>query len=164
MEPLALLARVLVNVPDNVHVTTRYYGWYANRPRGMRDETESTVRVVPPPIVTRAATETTHRRGALLQQLFEVEPLACPACHEAMRVVDFSTQVSVIDLRSSPRSAPAPPRPPARQSPVDPRATRRPAAAPAGPLSICASRRPPTPRGNVVHVGLHYVSPKRGTY
>ena len=27
--------RVLVHIPDKGHVTTRYYDWYANRPRGM---------------------------------------------------------------------------------------------------------------------------------
>jgi len=37
-DPLEFLARVLVHVPDKGHVTTRYYGWYANRPRGMRDK------------------------------------------------------------------------------------------------------------------------------
>jgi len=36
VDPLEFLARVLVHIPDKGHVTTRYYGWYANRPRGMR--------------------------------------------------------------------------------------------------------------------------------
>ena len=57
------LARVLVHIPDKGHVTTRYYGWYANRPRGMR-------------------------------RIFEVAPLACPACHGAMRIVACITQAS----------------------------------------------------------------------
>ena len=35
-DPLEFLALVLVHIPDQGHVTTRYYGWYANRPRGMR--------------------------------------------------------------------------------------------------------------------------------
>ena len=35
-DPLAFLARVLVHIPDKGQVTTRYYGWYATRPRGMR--------------------------------------------------------------------------------------------------------------------------------
>jgi len=36
VDPLEFLARVLVHIPDQGHVTTRYYGWYANRPRGTR--------------------------------------------------------------------------------------------------------------------------------
>src|SRR5450756_2296647 len=39
-DPLEFLARVLVHIPDKGQVTTRYYGWYANRPRGMRREAE----------------------------------------------------------------------------------------------------------------------------
>ena len=31
VDPLEFLARVLVHIPDQGHVTTRYYGWYANR-------------------------------------------------------------------------------------------------------------------------------------
>ena len=73
VDPLEFLARVLVHIPDKGHVTTRYYGWYANRPRGMRE------------------------KAALLQQIFEVDPLACPACHGVMRIVAFITQASVID-------------------------------------------------------------------
>jgi len=33
-DPLEFLVRVLVHIPDRGHVTTRYDGWYANRPRG----------------------------------------------------------------------------------------------------------------------------------
>ncbi len=35
VDPLEFLARVLVHIPDKGHVSTRYYGWYANRPRGI---------------------------------------------------------------------------------------------------------------------------------
>jgi len=34
--PLEFLARMLVHIPDQGHVTTRYSGCYANCPRGMR--------------------------------------------------------------------------------------------------------------------------------
>ena len=44
-----------------------------------------------------AATEATRWWAALLQQIFEVDPLTCPTCHAAMRVVAFITQASVID-------------------------------------------------------------------
>jgi hypothetical protein len=38
VDPLEFLARVLVYLPARGHVTTRYNGWYAIRPRGMRDK------------------------------------------------------------------------------------------------------------------------------
>jgi hypothetical protein len=114
MAPLEFLARVLVHIPDQGHVTTRYYGWYANRPRGMRAKAAPAAADGPPAIVPAprlAPTEATRRWAALLQQLFEVDPLACPTCHGAMRIVAFITQASVIDqilahLRTRPAHAP----------------------------------------------------------
>ena len=102
VDPLAFLARVLVHIPDQGHVTTRYYGWYANRPRGTRDTAALAAADGPgPPAIAPAPrlapTEATRRWAALLQQIFEVDPLACPTCHGAMRIVAFITQTSVID-------------------------------------------------------------------
>ena len=89
------LARVLVHIPDKVHVSTQYYGWYANRQRRMRRQAETAAVDTPPLIVPArrlAPTEATRRWAALLQQIFEVDPLACPTCHGPMRVVAFITQ------------------------------------------------------------------------
>ena len=44
-----------------------------------------------------AGTEATRRWAALLQQIFEVDPLACPTCRGPKRLVAFITQTSVID-------------------------------------------------------------------
>jgi hypothetical protein len=129
VDPLEFLARVLLHIPDKGQVTTRYYGWYANRPRGRRRQAEPEAADTPPLIVpaTRLApTEATRRWAALLPQIFEVDPLACPTCHGAMRIVAFITQTSVIDqilthlrtraahathagARSPPADAPTPP-------------------------------------------------------
>jgi len=51
--------------------------------------------IIPAPRL--APTEATRRWAALLQRIFEVDPLACPACHGVMRIVAFITQTSVID-------------------------------------------------------------------
>ena len=91
---------MLVHIPDQGHVTTRYYGWYANRPRGMRRQAEPATAGAPPAIVPAprlAPTEATRRWAALLQQIFEVDPLTCPTCRGPMRIVAFITQTSVID-------------------------------------------------------------------
>jgi hypothetical protein len=58
-------------------------------------ETDGPRAIVPAPRL--APTEAARRWAALLQQIFEVDPLACPTCHGPMRVVAFITQVSVID-------------------------------------------------------------------
>ena len=121
------------------HVTTRYHGWYANRPRGMRRQAEPAAAGAPPAIGSAprlAPTEATRRWAALLQQIFEVDPLACPACHGTMRVVACITQASVIDqilrhLRTrATTGAPGGARsPPSTRAKSAPSATRRPAAA-----------------------------------
>ena len=94
VDPLEFLARVLVHIPDKGHVTTRYDGWYANRPRGMRRQTEPAIADAPPAIVPAprlAPTEAARRWAALLPQICEVDPLAYPTCHGAMRIVAFIT-------------------------------------------------------------------------
>ena len=96
--------------------------------------------IVPAPRL--APTEATHRWAALLQQIFEVDPLACPACHGVMRIVAFITQSSVIDqilahLRTrAAREAHGGPRsPPSTRAPGGgaSRVPRAPAAAPTAP-------------------------------
>ena len=89
-DPLESLARVLVHIPDTDHVTTRYDGWYANRPRGIpfRDAGHGGVHGGRRAARERPRATDWARRGlppvgegptaALLQQIFEVDPLACP--------------------------------------------------------------------------------------
>jgi hypothetical protein len=127
-DPLEFLARVLVHIPDKGHVTTRYYGWYANRPRGMRRQAGPAAADTPPLIVPAprlAPTEAKRRWAALLQQIFEVDPLSCPTCRGPMRIIAFITQTSVIDqilthLRTrASRAAHAGPRsPPSTRAPA----------------------------------------------
>jgi Putative transposase/Transposase zinc-binding domain len=100
VDPLAFLARVLVHIPNKGQVTTRYYGWYANRPRGMRRHVEPAAAEAPLASVTTprlAPTEANRRWAALLRQIFEIDPLRCPTCHGTMRIVAVITQRSVID-------------------------------------------------------------------
>ena len=51
VDPLEFPARVLVHNPDKGHVTTRYSGWSANRPRGRRGKAGPTAALVPPVLV-----------------------------------------------------------------------------------------------------------------
>ena len=86
VDPLAFLARVLVHISDKGHVTTRYYGWYANRPRAMRRQAEPAAAETPPLIVPAPRlepTDSTRRWATLLQQIFEVDPLDPPPAHRA---------------------------------------------------------------------------------
>jgi len=177
VDPLECLARVLVHIPDTGHVSTRYDGWYANRARGMRGTAESTA--VPPTIVPTprlAPSEATRRWAALLQQIVEVDPLACPTCRGVMRIIAIITQASVIDeilahrrtraataahaaaARSPPstrdRLDPSPRDDPTR--PIGPAESRLDVPAHVRGRSACASvppRRPIGPRGGRMPMG-----------
>jgi len=105
----------------------------------MRGKAASAAAAVPPAIVPAprlAPTEASRRWATLLQQIFEVDPLACPACHGAMRIVAFITQASVIDqilahlrTRAATAAHAAARSPPSTRGPSGPGLTRRPAAA-----------------------------------
>ena len=62
-DPLEFLARVLVHIPDKGHVTTRYYGWYANRPRGMGRQADPAAAGAPRSIVPAPRLAPTEASG-----------------------------------------------------------------------------------------------------
>jgi hypothetical protein len=49
VDPLDFPARVREQIRDQGHVTTRTYGWYANRPRGRRVKAPPAAADAPPP-------------------------------------------------------------------------------------------------------------------
>ena len=78
--------------------------------------------------------------AALLQQIFEVDPLACPTCQGAMRIVAFITQTSVIDqILTHLRSRASTAAPGGARSPPS---TRRPSGLGAARRATAASRAP----------------------
>jgi hypothetical protein len=116
---LEFLARVASHIPNKGQVLQRYYGWYASRTRGIRrragTEGQQTVYAASVPVPLR---EARRRWAELLRRIFEVEPLECPRCGQAMRIVAFITQPRVIDrilthlrrIATEPRRSRAPPR------------------------------------------------------
>lgn len=98
----------------------------------------------------------TGRWAALLQQIFDVYPLACPTCHRAIRIVAFTPQARR-STRSSRTSVPVPPvnrapdhGAPLRRGPQRAGARHAPSARPPTPRSPhrYAPRRPATSRGS----------------
>ncbi len=47
VDPLEFLARLVTHIPNKHQVMTRYYGWYANRPRGTRRKATTDADVAP---------------------------------------------------------------------------------------------------------------------
>jgi ribosomal protein S27E len=96
MDYLEFIARVTSHIPDKGQVTVRYYGLYANAHRGkVRKESlaASPLRIV----------EEECRRlpakgwAAMIRKVYEVDPMVCPRCGGAMRVVAFLTEHAVVD-------------------------------------------------------------------
>ncbi len=99
MDALEFLARVVGQIPDKRQVLQRYYGFYANRTRGMRRQCggevhEQVVDAEPGPPSMR---EARRRWAALRRRLFEVDPLQCSRCGLAMPIVACITQPELID-------------------------------------------------------------------
>ena len=111
LDALEFLARVVSHIPNRGQVLQRYYGWYANRTRGRRRQAgvsaPSAVGVAAGPPPERA--EVRRRWAELLRRIFEVDPLRCPRCGTAMRVVAVLTAPPVIDWILPPLRRPLPP-------------------------------------------------------
>ena len=74
----------------------RYYGYYSNVSRGNRQKGKTDTAI--PCIIEADATSPAKRKAwaRLIQKIYEVDPLTCPQCQGAMKVI------SVIDpTRSS---------------------------------------------------------------
>ncbi len=101
VDPLEFLARLVTHIPNKHQVMTRYYGWYANRPRGVRRKaTAADVETASIEVAEREALplrEARRRWAELLRRIYEVDPLTCPACGGAMRILAFLTERAVID-------------------------------------------------------------------
>jgi hypothetical protein len=102
VDPLEFLARVVSHIPNKGQVLHRSYGWYANRTRGIRRRAGApaplvdTAPVVDADAAPFARREARRRWADLLRRIFEVDPLRCPRCGDAIRIVGFMTQPRVI--------------------------------------------------------------------
>lgn len=111
---LEFLARIAAHIPDEHQVMTRYSGWYANRVRGRRRRAVAPdgTAVVVAPCERLPLREAQRRWAELFRRIHDVDPLACPRCASAMRVVAFITERAGLgDVRwRARRPRPAPPR------------------------------------------------------
>ena len=80
-DPLDFLAEVTQHIPEMGEHLIRYYGWYSNKQRGQRARRQP----VPPEGEAASprppsAREARKRGAALIQQVYEANPMACPKC------------------------------------------------------------------------------------
>ncbi len=69
------------HIPDKGQVLQRYYGWYANRTRGIRRRAGAQEQppVVEAEFVPPSLPEARRRWAELLRRIFEIDPLRVPA-------------------------------------------------------------------------------------
>ncbi|MBK9409741.1 MAG: transposase [Gemmatimonadetes bacterium] len=139
VDPLEFLARVLVHIPDKGQVTTRYYGWYANRPQGMR--LKATPGAAGPPAIVPRAPPGADRGGPPMGAAPAADLRGRPTrvSHLPRRDARRGVHYAVVGHRPDPHPPPHPRRaraPPRRPEPAidagpcepEPRARPRPVA------------------------------------
>ena len=74
----------------------RYYGYYSNVSRGKRKKADVDDKI--PCIRVSELTDMAFRKNwaRLIQKIYEVDPLKCPKCQGAMRVIAFIEHEDVI--------------------------------------------------------------------
>ena len=106
LDPLELIHRLTLQIPDPKQHLVRYYGAYANRARRKfrpaDDGTEGRGTAGPQPDTgANPESEFTRERrkswARLLRKLLEVDPLLCPDCRVEMKIVSVITHPVVID-------------------------------------------------------------------
>jgi hypothetical protein len=88
-EPLEFLAEVTQHIPNKGEYQIRYYGWYSNKKRGMRQagkspaSSDTSTRIMDE-YWQKLESDTPQRRkfrlcwAALIKLVYEVDPLKCP--------------------------------------------------------------------------------------
>jgi Putative transposase len=87
--PTDFLAAITQHIPDKGAQMDRYYGWYSNKMRGVRQ------RSLPPEFVARRPGVSpppplklpSKRWRDLILRVWQVDPPRCPVCNNPMRVI-----------------------------------------------------------------------------
>ena len=100
-EPLDFLAEFTQHVPDKGEHRIRYYGWYSNKSRGVREKVMKAA-LVPKPTqqLTRQQLQARLVWASLIKLVYEVDPLKCPDCGGTMRIIaliDRDRQPDVVE-------------------------------------------------------------------
>jgi len=94
--PLEFLARVTAHIPNKWESTTRYYGAYSSRTRSVQKKkladdshAQSAIAIIPCSLEPQSIRKASKSWASLIKRVFEVDPLICPKCGAAMRIISF---------------------------------------------------------------------------
>ena len=83
------IARLVTHIPNKGEQMVRYYGYYSNKSRGMRNKEDND------DIVFVTSTADIKRKkfrknwARLIQKVYHVDPLLCPKCNNSMKIISF---------------------------------------------------------------------------
>jgi len=92
------LAALTAHIPNAGEHLVRYYGWYSNVGRGKRRKAQGEGGTAIAECSEVAPSEAKRAWARLIKQVYEVDPLVCPRCAGAMRLIAFIEHPEVIDL------------------------------------------------------------------
>ncbi len=75
----------------------RYYGFYSNKSRGLRKKAGTDDQV--PALIDSDISRKDFRKNwaRLIQKIYNVDPLLCPKCQGAMKIISFIEHKEVIE-------------------------------------------------------------------
>jgi len=90
------LAQLTTHIPGKNEQMVRYYGYYSNKSRGMRRQTDNEDDV--PALIDSDLSAKEFRRNwaRLIQKVYEIDPLICPKCEGEMRVISVIEDQAII--------------------------------------------------------------------
>jgi len=92
------LAALTAHIPNAGEHLVRYYGWYSNISRSRRRKAQGGSPTTVEESIDISASAAKRAWARLIKQVYEVDPLVCPRCTGAMRIIAFIEQPEVVDL------------------------------------------------------------------
>jgi hypothetical protein len=95
-DALDWLAAMTSHIPDQREQMVRYYGFYSNVSRGIRQK-ENQDHLIPCVIDPEENARPNRNWARLIQKIYEVDPLICPKCQGLMRIISIIEDQEVIN-------------------------------------------------------------------
>jgi hypothetical protein len=88
-KPTDFIAAITQHIPDKGVQMVRYYGWYSNKSRGVRQRGLPPELVVSKPGISPPppAKLPSKKWRDVIRKVWHTDPLRCPRCGESMRVI-----------------------------------------------------------------------------
>jgi len=87
LSPLEFLAEFTQHIPPKGAHLIRYYGWYSNKARGLRQKATASSDGIDTPVP--APSRASQTWAMLIKRVYEIDPLTCPRCGGQMKVIAF---------------------------------------------------------------------------